>query len=317
MKIVVLDGYTLNPGDLSWEALRGLGEVEIHERTAAGEVVARARAAEAIFTNKVVIGAEVLAALPQLKYVGVLATGYNVVDVAAARQRGVCVTNIPAYSTTSVAQLVFAHVLELAHHIGEHAASVRRGKWTGSVDFCFWEWPLVELAGLKMGVVGFGRIGRQVAKIADAFGMQVLAQAPRAPRDVPEYVKLVSVEELLRESDVVTLHCPLTPETRELIDARRLGLMKKSAFLINTGRGGLVNEADLAAALNSGRLAGAGLDVLSSEPPRADNPLLGAKNCLITPHIAWATLAARQRLMRQAVENLRAFAAGKPVNVVS
>lgn len=317
MKIVVLDGYTLNPGDMNWEELRVLGDCQVYDRTSPADLVARAAGAGVILTNKVVLDAAALAALPALKYIGVLATGYNVVDVAAARQHGLCVTNIPAYSTTSVAQLVFAHALELAHHIGEHAAGVRAGRWSRSVDFCYWDTPLVELAGLTMGIVGFGQIGRQVARIADAFAMKVLAHAPRAAANVPAYVTLASLEDLLRQSDLVSLHCPLTPQTRELINSQRLAMMKPGAFLINTGRGALINEADLAAALNQGQLAGAGLDVLSSEPPAATNPLLAARNCLITPHIAWATRAARQRLMRQAVENLRAFLGGQAVNVVS
>lgn len=317
MKIVVLDGYTLNPGDLNWDDLRALGDCQVYDRTSPPDVPARVAGAEIVLTNKVVLDAATIAALPSLRYIGVLATGYNVVDVDAARQRRVCVTNIPAYSTPSVAQLVFAHLLELAHHVGDHAIGVRAGRWSRSIDFCYWDSPLVELCGLTMGIIGFGRIGRQVARIAEAFGMSVIVHAPRPPVNLPPGIKLVSLEDLLRHSDVISLHCPLMPQTREMINAARLALIKPSAFLINTGRGPLINEADLAAALNAGRLAGAGLDVLSTEPPAASNPLLSAKNCLITPHIAWATHAARQRLLRQAIVNVRAFLAGKPVNVVS
>ncbi|MCX5648287.1 MAG: D-2-hydroxyacid dehydrogenase [Planctomycetota bacterium] len=315
MKIVVLDGYTMNPGDLSWEDLEGLGECTVYERTPPESVVERAAGAEVVLTNKVVLDGAVMARLPALKYIGVLATGYNVVDTAAARERGIVVTNVPAYSTRSVAQLVMALVLELAHHVGHHARTVREGRWTASKDFAYWDWPLVELEGLVMGIVGFGRTGRAVAELARAFGMRVLVHA-RTPTAEPG-VEFVDLATLLRRSDVVSLHCPLTPETEGLVNAKRLALMKPTAFLINTSRGPVVNERDLADALNSGRIAGAGLDVLSTEPPKADNPLLAAKNCFITPHFAWATRAARERMMKTVVANVRAFLAGRPQNVVS
>ena len=317
MSIVVLDGYTLNPGDLSWSALETLGTCTVHDRTPPESVVERAREAEILFTNKVVLGRAELAQLPRLRYIGVLATGYNVVDVAAARERGIVVTNIPTYGTRSVAQMTFALLLELTQHVGHHAQTVRDGRWTQSKDFCYWDPPLVELAGLTLGLVGFGRIGRAVAEVALAFGMKVRAHDAFAPAGPVTGVTMVDMETLFRQSDVVSLHCPLTADNKGLVNSARLNLMKSSAFLINTSRGPLVNEADLAAALNACRIAGAGLDVLAVEPPRPDNPLLTAKNCLITPHIAWATAAARRRLMDIAVGNLRAFLAGAPVNQVN
>ncbi len=315
MKIVVLDGYTMNPEDLSWGDLERLGECTVYDRTPPEEVLARAAEAEIILTNKVPFDRERLARLPALKYIGVLATGYNIIDTAAARERGIVVTNVPAYSTRSVAQLVMALVLELAHHVGHHARTVREGRWTASKDFAYWDWPLVELDGLVMGIVGFGQTGRAVADLARAFGMRVLVHT-RTPTAGPG-VEFVDLATLLRRSDVVSLHCPLTPETEGLVNAKRLALMKPTAFLINTSRGPVVNERDLAEALNTGRIAGAGLDVLSTEPPKADNPLLGATNCFITPHFAWATRAARERLMKTVVANVRAFLAGRPQNVVN
>jgi glycerate dehydrogenase len=321
MKIVVLDGYALNPGDMSWQALEALGDCTVHERTPNDLISERAAGAEIILTNKVVMGPEQLAQLPQLRYVGVLATGYNVVDVEAARQRGVTVTNVPAYSTASVAQMVFALLLELTQQVGHHARLVREGRWSTAADFCFWDRPLVELEGLTLGIVGFGAIGRRVAALARAFGMKVLVHTahPEKYQETAEGrdARFVDLDDLFRASDAVSLHCPLTEETRALVDARRLELMKPTAFLLNTGRGPLVDEAALAAALNAGRLAGAGLDVLSAEPPPAGNPLLQAANCCITPHIAWATRAARERLLALAVANLRAVLAGQPQNVVS
>ena len=315
MKIVVLDGYTMNPGDLSWKPLEALGECAIYDRTPPERVVERAAGAEVVLTNKVVLDGAVMARLPAIKYIGVLATGYNVVDTAAARERGIVVTNVPAYSTRSVAQLVMALVLELAHHVGDHSRGVHEGRWTRSPDFAYWDWPLVELDGLVMGIVGFGQTGRAVADLARAFGMRVLVHT-RTPTAGPG-VEFVDLATLLRRSDVVSLHCPLTPETEGLVNAKRLALMKPTAFLINTSRGPVVNERDLAEALNTGRIAGAGLDVLSTEPPKADNPLLGAKNCFITPHFAWATRAARERMMKTVVANVRAFLAGRPQNVVN
>jgi glycerate dehydrogenase len=318
MKIVVLDGYCLNPGDLTWDGLGRLGDVEVFDRTSVDEAAARAAGAVAVFTNKTPLPAAVLDQLPALRYIGVLATGYNVVDVEHARRRGVTVTNIPTYGTSSVAQFVFALLLELCHNVRAHADAVRAGEWSRNADWSFWKSPLVELAGRTMGVVGFGRIGRQTARIADAMGMRVIANDTNQV-NAPEYpgFEWASFEKLLAESDVVSLHSPLFPGTRGMVNARTLGLMKPSAFLINTSRGGLVVDRELAEALNAGVIAGAGLDVLSAEPPAEDNPLLGARNCLVTPHIAWATREARSRLMNLAVENLQAFAAGAPRNVVS
>jgi glycerate dehydrogenase len=316
MNICVLDGFTLNPGDLSWDDLRRLGPCAIHDRTAPADIITRATNAEIVLTNKTPFTRETLAALPKLKYIGVLATGTNVVDLAAARERGIPVTNVPAYSTRSVAQATIALLLELTNRVGHHAQRVREGAWTGATDWCFWDFPLVELDGLTFGLVGFGRIGAAVADLAHALGMKVIAHNP-SPKSALPFVEWVDLETLFRSSDVVSLHCPLTPETRMLVNAERLAWMKPSALLINTGRGPLVDEAALAEALNAGRLAGAGTDVLSVEPPPADNPLVRAKNCLITPHNAWGTRAARARLMRVAVDNVRAFLAHKPQNVVN
>ena len=316
MKIVVLDGFTLNPGDLSWAGLDALGECTIYDRTPSELRVERAREAEILFTNKVVLGHAEIAQLPRLRYIGVLATGYNVVDVAAARERGIIVCNIPTYGTRSVAQMTFALLLELTQRVGHHAETVSQGRWTRARDFCYWDFPLVELDGLTLGLVGFGRIGRSVAEVALAFGMKVIAYDSVAPSEAVAGVAMAELETLFRDSDVVSLHCPLTGGNKGLVNAMRLSLMKPNAFLINTSRGPLVNESDLAAALNAGRLAGAGLDVLAVEPPLPDNPLLTARNCLITPHSAWATAAARLRLMDIAVGNLRAFLNGAPVYCV-
>ena len=317
MKIVVLDGYTANPGDLSWEELKALGSCTIYDRTAPGEVLERATEAEVILTNKVLITAEHLAALPCLKYIGVLATGYNVVDVAAARERGIIVTNIPAYSTPSVGQMVFSHILNIAQQVQHHSDEVHKGRWTNSEDFCFRDTPLIELLGKKIGLVGLGQTGYNTARIAIGFGMKVWAYTSKSRLQLPPEIKKMELDQLFHECDIISLHCPLTDDTRELVNARRLALMKPTAILINTGRGPLVNEQDLADALNSGKLYAAGLDVLSTEPPRADNPLLTARNCYITPHIAWATTAARERLLKIAAENVKAFSEGKPVNVVN
>jgi glycerate dehydrogenase len=317
MQIVVLDGYTLNPGDLSWEGLEALGPCEIHDRTAPELVIDRAAKAAILLTNKTVLERDAIDQLPELKYIGLLATGYNVVDVDAAAERGVPVTNVPTYGTRSVAQMVFAHLLHLTQHVAEHARSVAEGRWTTSDDFCYWDYPLVELAGMTMGIVGFGRIGRATADLALAMGMNVLAYDAVAPADVPPGVEMVELDELFRTADVVSLHCPLTPDTERLVNADRLALMKPTAYLINTSRGPLVSEPALAGALNTARIAGAALDVLSVEPPPADNPLLTAKNCHITPHIAWATKSARARLLTTVVENVAAFLAGRPQNVVN
>ncbi len=317
MQIVVLDGYTLNPGDLSWAPLEALGPCTVYDRTPPAETAARAAQAEIVLTNKTVLSRELIVRLPRLRYVGVLATGYNIVDVAAARERGIPVTNVPDYATLSVVQMVFAHLLNLTLHVADHGHGVAAGRWSACPDFAYWDFPLIELAGLTLGVVGFGRIGRATAEAARAFGMNVLAYDVAPPPAPPEHVRFVGLEELFRQSDVVSLHCPLTPETHHLVNPERLSWMKPGAFLINTGRGPLVDEPALAEALNCGRIAGAGLDVLSIEPPPADNPLLRAKNCCITPHVAWATAAARKRLLDTVVANVRAFLAGKPENVVS
>ncbi len=315
-RIVVLDGLTLNPGDLSWMELEALGACAIHERTTPTELVARAANAEILLTNKTVLTAEHLAALPRLKYIGVMATGTNVVDVAAARERNVVVTNVPAYSTASVVQLTFALLLELTHHAGPHNASVHDGKWSRHKDFCYWDYPLVELEGLTLGIVGLGRIGMAVARVGVAFGMKVIATT-RTKANPPPFIELISLEDVFRRSDVLSLHCPLTMDTGKMVNASRLALMKPSAFLLNTSRGALIDEPALAEALNSGRLAGAGLDVLSTEPPSPDNPLLGARNCVITPHLAWASFAARRRLLKTVVQNIRDFEANSPKNVVN
>ena len=317
MKIAVLDGYCVNPGDLSWEALRAIGEVKVFDRTRVEEVVERAAEAEIVLLNKTPMPSYVLEELPALRYIGVLATGYNVVDVEAARARGIVVANVPTYGTASVAQFVFALLLELCHRVGMHADAVRAGEWSHNPDWSFWKSPQVELAGKTMGIVGFGRIGRQTGRIADAMGMRVIAH-DTVKESAPEYegFRWATVEELLRESEVVSLHAPLFDETHGMINARTLDLMKPSAFLINTSRGPLVVEQELADALNAGRIAGAGLDVLSVEPPAAENPLLSARNCLVTPHIAWATREARSRLVALVAENVRAFVAGVAINVV-
>ena len=317
MKIVVLDGYGLNPGDLSWDAVSQLGELTVYDRTSSEEVIERSAGAEAILTNKTVITAEIMEALPDLKYIGVLATGYNVVNIDAAREKGIVVTNIPAYSTPSVAQMVFAHILNIAQQVQHHSEEVRKGRWTNNADFCFWDTPLIELREKKIGLVGLGHTGYNTARIAIGFGMQVTAYTSKSSLQLPPEIKKRTLDELFSECDIVSLHCPLTDETKELVNAERLRLMKPTAILINTGRGPLVNEQDLADALNAGKLYAAGLDVLSSEPPKADNPLLTARNCYITPHIAWASLEARTRLMDILVENIKAFQAGKPVNNVA
>ncbi len=317
MKIVVVDGYTLNPGDLSWEELRVLGECEIYERSTDEELLSRSAGAEILLTNKMEVRGRHMEHLPKLRYIGVTATGYNIVDVVAARERGIMVANVPAYGTASVAQMTFALLLELCHRTGHHAQTVSDGRWAKSPDFCYWDYPLVELDGLIMGIIGLGRIGQTVARLAEAFGMKVVATGRSKPKDLPAGIAWFDLETLLRTSDVVSLHCPLTPETKHVIDAERLKLMKPTAFLLNTSRGPLINETSLSAALHAGQIAGAGLDVLSVEPPASDNPLYNAPNCFITPHISWATRSARSRLMRVAVENVREFIAGKPQNVVS
>lgn len=316
MQIVILDGHTTNPGDVSWATVETIGPTTVYPRTPTDRIVERAINADVVLTNKTPLTATTLAALPRLKYVGILATGVNVIDVAAARTRGVVVTNVPEYSTPNVSQATWAIILELTNQVGLHAAGVRTGRWSASEDFCYQDSDLVELAGLTLGLVGYGRIARAVAAVGKALGMSVIAHR-RQPGDVADDgTRLVGLDDVLRVSDVVSLHCPLTPETAGLVNAKRLTLMKPTAFLVNTARGGLVVEADLAAALDAGTIAGAGLDVLSIEPPPADNPLLSARNCIITPHVAWATRNARARLIEIAAANLRCFAAGTPQNVV-
>lgn len=310
LRICILDGFTLNPGDLSWAPLEAIGDVGIFDRTPPDEVLQRAAGAEVVLTNKCPLTAAIIEALPELRYIGVLATGYNVVDVAAARVRGIPVCNVPEYGTRAVAQATFALLLELTNHVGHHAATVADGRWSTNADWCYWDQPLVELRGLTLGLVGAGRIGGAVGEIARAFGMRVMVHSRSSPEAAP-------LDRLFEESDVVSLHCPLTPETQGLVNARQLARMKPSAFLINTSRGPLVDEVALADALNRGQIAGAALDVLSAEPPPADNPLLNAKNCIITPHIAWAARAARARLLNVAVQNVRAYLAGRPQNVVN
>lgn len=317
-KIVVLDGQTANPGDLSWEPLHALGEVTIYQNSTPAELVARAAGAQVVIDNKMLLSAEILAQLPELRCVCLMSTGTDVIDCAAARSRGIVVCNVPAYSTASVVQLTFALLLELTQQVGLHAAAVRAGEWCRAADFCFWKTPLLELAGETLGVVGFGAIGRSVATVARAFGMKVVATSRTPPAQLPEGVTWTGdTDALLAQADAVSLHCPHTPATEQLINARTLALMKPTALLINTSRGRLLNEGAVAAALNEGRLAGAAMDVLSTEPPTPDNPLLTARNCVITPHLAWATQAARQRLLDATVCNVSAFLDGRPQNVVN
>lgn len=317
MKIVVLDGYGLNPGDLSWEAMQLLGELQVYNRTSPSELLGRAKGAEVLITNKTVITAKDMDALPQLKYIGVLATGYNVVDIEAARSKEIVVTNIPAYSTRSVAQMVFAHLLNITQRVGYYAKENRQGRWATNADFCYWDTPLIELDGKRMGIIGFGNTGQATAAIAIALGMKVCVYSSKPQFMLPQGIQRMGLDELFRECDVVSLHCPLTDNTKELVNAARLSTMKPTAILINTGRGPLVNEHDLADALNNGVIAAAGLDVLSTEPPCKDNPLLTARNCYITPHIAWATKEARIRLMDIAVNNLKGYIQGNIINNVA
>lgn len=316
--IVVLDGYAANPGDLKWDEIEKLGRLTVYDRTSPCDVAARIGGAQAAFTNKVVIDSKIMDACPQLRFIGVLATGYNVVDVAAARERGVVVCNIPAYSTQSVAQMTFALLLDICSNAARHSASVHAGKWTQCPDFCFWETPLIELSGKTLGIVGYGRIGQAVSRIASAFGMNVLCTSrSRACRELPDRCRYADTDEIFKSSDVITLHCPLSEETRGLICKENIAKMKDGVIILNTGRGPLVVEQDLADALNSGKVYAAGVDVVCEEPISADNPLLTAKNCVITPHIAWAPQASRQRLMNIAADNLAAWISGRPINVVN
>lgn len=318
MKIVILDGYTLNPGDLSWDELKQSGDVEIHDRTPQEKVVERAKDAEVVFTNKTPLGEDLLKQLPRLKFIGVLATGYNIINIEVAKQQGIVVSNVPGYGTPSVVQMTFALLMELTLHVQHHSNTVREGKWSASKDFCYWDYPLVELANKTLGIIGFGDIGGKVADVATAFGMSIIGNSrTQTDQSHRKNFKWVSVTELLEQSDVVSIHCPLTPETKGLINKENLQLMKPSAYLLNTSRGPVIVDHDLAEALNNDVIAGAGIDVLSTEPPPAGNPLFTAKNCIITPHIAWATKEARSRLMDITVNNLNAFLKGAPVNVVS
>ena len=318
MKIVVLDGYTENPGDLSWDALGALGELTVYDRTDSPEqTVERIGDSEIVVTNKTPLTRAVLEACPAIRCIAVLATGYNVVDCAAARERGIPVSNVPAYGTDAVAQFTIAMLLEICHHVAHHSDTVHEGRWERCPDFCYWDYPLIELAGKTMGIIGFGRIGRQVGRIARALGMEVLAHNPSTCPEGEAIGRYVSLEELLAASDVISLHCPLFPETAGLVNRETIAGMKDGVILLNSSRGGLVVEEDLAQALNSGKVCAAAVDVVSTEPIRGDNPLLGAKNCLITPHIAWAPLESRQRIMETTAENIRAFLDGRPVHVVN
>jgi len=313
MKICILDGYSLNPGDLDWSPVERLGDVTLFDRTPADKIVERAADADIVLTNKVPFSADTLRQLPRLRFICVLATGYNIIDTEAAARQGVVVANIPAYSTMSVAQMAFAHILNITNHVASYAREVADGKWTNCPDFCFWDSALTELAGKTMGIVGLGNTGMATARIAVAMGMKVVALTSKSADTLPEGITPAPLDDVLASADVVSLHCPLTPSTRNLINAASIAKMKPSAILINTGRGPLVDEQAVADALNGGRLAAFGADVLSQEPPRGDNPLLSARNCFLTPHIAWATLEARTRLMSTATENVRQFIAGEPV----
>ena len=317
MKIVVLDGYTENPGDLSWEKLEAMGELTVYDRTPADKVIERIGDAEIVYTNKTPISRETLEACPDIKFISVLATGYNIVDIAAAKERGIPVANVPTYGTASVAQFAIALLLEVCHHAAHHDRAVHEGRWESNPDWCFWDYPLIELAGKTMGIIGLGRIGQATARIAGALGMRVIASdsvRTEAGAEVAEYVEL---DNLLEESDVIALHCPLFPDTEGIINKNTIAKMKDGVIIINNSRGPLIVEQDLADALNSGKVYAAGLDVVSTEPIRGDNPLLGAKNCIITPHISWAPRESRARIMETSAENLKAFLGGAPVNIVN
>jgi len=318
MKIVILDGYTENPGDLSWEGFEQLGKLTVYDRTSltdAGEAIARIGEAEVVLTNKTPLTRDILSACPSVRYIGLLATGYNVVDIVAAKEKEITVCNIPTYGTSAVAQMVFALLLEICHHVGEHSQAVLNGDWTNCADFCFWNYPLIELMDKCIGIIGFGRIGQNTAQIAQAFGMKVLAYDEHVIEEAKGLGEYVSLDELLSQSDVISLHCPLFPSTAGIINKDNIAKMKDGAIIINTSRGPLIVEQDLADALNAGKVYAAAVDVVSTEPIKADNPLLKAKNCIITPHIAWAPKESRKRLMDIAVDNLKAFLDGKPVNI--
>lgn len=317
MKIVELDAHAINPGDLSWEGLKSLGEFVEYERSTGKEVVERAKDADVVLTNKVSIREKEMSQLPKLKYIGVMATGYNTIDLEAARKRGIVVTNIPAYSTDSVAQMTFAHILNIMNRVDHYAELNRQGKWSDNPDFCYWDSPLHEIAGKTLGIIGLGYIGMKVAMIAKEFGMDVFAYTSKNSADLPDGIQKTTLDGLLSVSDILTLHCPLTPETREMINKGTIKMMKQGAIIINTGRGPLVDEQDVADALESGQLAGYGADVMYEEPPRKDNPLLRQPNAFITPHVAWATFEARKRLVDICVENVKAFIDGHPIHVVN
>ncbi|MDR1353509.1 MAG: D-2-hydroxyacid dehydrogenase [Treponema sp.] len=317
MKIVILDGYAMNPGDLSWDGFDSLGEVTRYDRTPADRIAERIGDSEIVITNKVPITGEILDACPGVKYIGVTATGYNIIDTEAARKRGIPVTNVPSYATEITAQFAVALLLEVCGHAGAHDRAVHEGRWAGSADFCFWDYPLIELAGKTLGIIGFGRIGRAVGRIAKALGMKVIAHSPREHEEGRAIAGYVGLDRLLAESDVISLHCPLFPATQGIINSSTIAKMKDGVIIINNARGPLIVDQDLADALNSGKVYAAAVDVAVTEPIKADNPLLAAKNCIITPHISWAAAEARKRLIGIVVENIRAFAAGKPVNVVN
>lgn len=317
MKIVMLDAYTTNPGDLSWDNFNVLGELTVYDRTPSEKIIERAKDADIIITNKTPITKDIIDALPNLKFIALMSTGYNIVDYVYLKKKGIPVSNIPSYSTDAVAQLVMSFILELAMNVGVHSESVKNGEWTACSDFCYWKSPLTELTGKTLGIFGLGKIGRAVAKRAKAFGMNIVAYAPRIHGDEPDYIKLMPLKEMLNTSDIVSMHCPLTPETEGVVNREFISEMKDGAYFINTSRGTVVDENALAEALNSGKLSGAGLDVLSTEPPRSDNPLLTAKNCFITPHIAWASFETRKRLISILYDNIKAFTDGKPQNVIN
>jgi glycerate dehydrogenase len=318
MKIVVLDGHALNPGDLNWDAIEKFGKLTVHDRTAPFQMLERAANAEVLLTNKTPVRAEIINQLPKLKFIGVLATGYNIIDTEAATKKGVVVSNIPDYGSYSVAQLTFALLLELCHHVQAHSDTVHEGKWARSLDWCYWDYPLVELFGKTIGIIGFGSIGQKVGDMATAFGMNIIGAARnRSDQASRKNFEWAEIPDLLERADVVSIHCPLTPETKGLINSKSLASMKRSAFLLNTSRGPIVVDEQLAEALNKNVIAGAGIDVLSVEPPPGTNPLFKARNCIITPHIAWATKEARARLMDMAVKNLEAFVRKQPINVVN
>ena len=317
MNIVMLDAYTTNPSDLSWDNFNALGNLTVYDRTPSDKIIERAKNADILITNKTAITKEIIDCLPNLKFIALMSTGYNIVDYVYLKEKGIPVSNIPSYSTDAVAQLVMSFILELAMNVGLHSQSVKDGEWSDCADFCYWKTPLTELAGKTLGIFGLGKIGRAVAERAKAFGMNVVAYVPRIHGDEPEYIKLLPLDEMLKISDVVSMHCPLTPETEGIVNKNFIANMKNGAYFINTSRGTVVNEKALADALNTGKLGGAGLDVLSTEPPKKDNPLLSAKNCFITPHIAWASFETRKRLAAILYDNIRAFIDGKPQNVIN